>query len=322
MEVSVSTGCSAEVSKTGKVALTAKRLFDTVKSVPPGQISVVMEPNFWAILEADRIRARIAGSRPDDFPALPNVEAPLPITIPAAVLLDMIEKTVFSISTDEARAAFTGSLLSSTEQGRLQMVSTDGHRLSKIEVPLEGVEPASLTPLARGVIVPRKGIAEIRRIVARDSIISLDVRGDDLIIVSEQASLAIRLIPGRFPNFAKVIPNDLDHHMRVSRDALLSSLKRAGYYTAKTGNTRLTLSDGVLEIYAFDLDAGEFNERIPCEYVGEGVTAGFNYRYLLEVLNVIEADEVLVDLIDTESPTVIRDPARDEVLYIVMPMQL
>src|SRR5690606_562930 len=133
---------------------------------------------------------------------------------------------------------------------------------------------------------------------------------------------AVRLIPGRFPNFAQVIPQKLDHQVTVSRDMLTQALKRASYYTAKTGNTRISLSDGTLEVYALAPEAGERNEPIPCSYGGSGVSAGFNYRYLLDVLGVIEGDDVVLELIDTESPTVIRDPGRAEALFIVMPMQL
>lgn len=323
LDVSISTGTSADVAEPGRVALTAKRLFDTVKSVPPGPLSIETEANHWAVLDADRVHARIAGSHPEEFPQLPTIDEELPVSIPSDSLLQMIERTYFSVSTDEARASFTGAYLSLTDSGSLQMVSTDGHRLSKLEVTPEGLDPNTVpAALTNGIIIPRKGLGELRRIVPKDSTVTFGVKGDDLLITNDATSLAVRLIPGRFPNFAQVIPQKLDHRVTVNRDLLTQALKRASYYTAKTGNTRLSLSKGTIEVYAFDPEAGELNEPIPCEYGGKGVSAGFNYKYLLDVLGVIEGDEVIIELIDTESPTVIRDPEREEALFIVMPMQL
>lgn len=327
LDVSISTRCPAEVAAPGRVALSAKRFFDTVKSVPGGALTLATEANHWAVLDASRVHARIAGSHPEEFPQLPAVEdGDLPVQLPAAMLLDMIEKTYFSISTDEARAAFTGAFFRVLEDRTLQMVSTDGHRLSKIDrAPGEGCEIAEIPEgLARGIIVPRKGLGELRRVLDGQGLVRLGVKGDDLLVrTSSGTALAIRLIPGRFPNFANLgLPTELDHRVTVNRTVLTAALKRAGFYTAKTGNTRLTLSEGNLEVHAFDPESGELNEPIPCQYEGSGVSAGYNYRYLLEVLGVIEGDDVIIEVIDTESPTVLRDSKRDDVLFIVMPMQL
>jgi len=323
LEVSISTSCKAEVKEVGQVAITARRLFDTVKSVSAAELVLSTEPNYWTVLDADRVHARIAGSHPEEFPQLSAVDDDLPVSMPAEDLLDMIEKTFFSISTDEARASFTGCFFRLTEQKTLQMVSTDGHRLSKIEIPIKDVDLEKVTDaLAKGVIVPRKGLAELKRVLIADSIVRFGVKGDDLLVANENTQVTLRLIPGRFPNFEQVIPKALEHNVTISRESILAALKRAAFYTAKTGNTRITLSDSTLEIYAFDPEAGELSEPIPCDYSGPGASAGFNYKYLLDVVNVVEGDEFTFEMIDTESPTVIRDLARDDVLYIVMPMQI
>jgi DNA polymerase-3 subunit beta len=171
------------------------------------------------------------------------------------------------------------------------------------------------------VIVPRKGLAEWKRVLPPESVVRVQVRGDDLALSHEHARVTVRLIPGRFPNFSQVVPGSYEHEVRVSRELLSKALKRAGNYTAKTGNTRLTVSEGALEVHAFDHEIGEFKETVPCSYSGAGVSAGYNYRYLIDVLNVIEGDELVIQLVNTESPTVLRDPSRPDALFIVMPMQ-
>lgn len=322
LDVSVSTSCPAEVEEPGRIALAAKRLFDTVKAAPGGDVVLDTEPNHWAKVHSGRMKARMAGNHPDEFPQLPAFDDTEMVDLATSQLLDMIEKTFFSISTDEARASFTGAFLRLGENNKLQMVSTDGHRLSKVEVTPEGLDKKIPESLTRGLIVPRKGLGEIRRIIPAHGVVKLGVKGDDLLLAHDNTRLAIRLIPGRFPNFSQVIPKEAEHKLTVSRDALLAALKRAAFYTAKTGNTRLSLSEGTLEIYAFDPEAGELKEPVPCHYEGSGVSAGYNYRYLLEVLGVIEGEDLILEVLDTESPTVLRDTAREDVLYIVMPMQL
>jgi len=330
LDISVSTSAAANVLEEGRVALAAKRLFDTVKTLPEGRVQLETEPNHWATLNAGRIHARLAGNHPDEYPQLPVFDDSTTLSLPASLLIDMVEKVFFSISTDEARASFMGAFLCSSDDDALQMVSTDGHRLSKIERSLAGSDEDPDTPvhigeipdkLREGLIVPRKGLSELRRVIPADGMVQLRVKGDDLLIEHDSTRLAIRLIPGRFPNFSQVIPKGSEHHIRASRESLLQALRRAAHYTAKTGNTRLSASEDTLEVHAFDPEIGEIREPVRCQYNGPGISAGYNYRYLLEVLNVVEGDDVVIEMINTESPTVIRDPARPDALFIVMPMQ-
>jgi DNA polymerase-3 subunit beta len=323
LEISVSTSCPARVEQGGRLALVAKRLFDTVKSLPSGDVSLTAGANHWANLEAGTVHAKLAGLHPEEFPQLPDFSSASVFDIPAKTLLDMVEKIFFSISTDEARASFTGAFATVSGEGALQMVSTDGHRLSKIEGKLEDEAAAAgaAATLGGGVIIPRKGLAEWRRVMPAESVLKVQVKGDDMALSHEHTRVTVRLIPGRFPNFSQVVPGQCEHEVRVSRELLNKALKRASNYTAKTGNTRLTVSNGALEIHAFDHEIGDFKETVPCSYEGTGISAGYNYRYLIEVLNVIEGDELIIQLVNTESPTVLRDPANPEALFIVMPMQ-
>ena len=322
LDISVSTESKANIEAPGKVAVVAKKLFDTVKMLPAGMLSLEAEPNHWAKLDAGAIKQRLAGNHPDEFPRLPDFEGTGSFELPAEVLLDMVEKIFFSISTDEARPSFMGAFLRLSEDGKLQMVSTDGHRLSKIERTLEHVDMEAIPEgLISGIIVPRKGLNEIRRVIPNEGLVYLSLKGDDLRLSHDVAAVSVRLIPGRFPNFSQVIPKESEHSIHVNREALLSALKRAANYTAKTGNTRFTAEGSMLTVHAFDAEVGEFEEPVPCTYNGSGISAGYNYQYVLDVLKVVEGDELILDIINTESPTVLRDPARPETLYIVMPMQ-
>jgi len=135
--------------------------------------------------------------------------------------------------------------------------------------------------------------------------------------------MSVRLIEGTFPDFTKVLPNESDEKAYLEKETFLKSLKFVSLFaSSKTNNARLTLSQEGLELYASDPDKGEGQKVVPVDYQGDEVKAGYNYRYLLDALNAIEGDTVSLEVIDTVSPTLIRDTNRDELLFVIMPMRL
>jgi DNA polymerase-3 subunit beta len=316
LEISVETSTAeVEVLKRGILAVPAKRLFETVKGLPPGQVRVQVDHTGWAVVEAGGVHARLPTVRAAEMPALPKLDAAPELAVQGEALLTLIEKTFFAVSTDEARATFTGALFSASG-GEWRMVATDGHRLCVASQKQEA--PADLAP----IIVPRLALLELRRWVRRDAVVMLGKQKNDLVALCGDTTLTMRLIEGRFPDFTKVIPKKGEHVARVPRDAIAGALRRAGLYTPKTGNVRLSFADGAVNLHACDPDAGEIEERVACEHAGEGLRAAFNYRYLLDVLDVVDGDEVVIEGSDTDSPTLVRDPAHPEFVFVVMPMQL
>lgn len=320
LDITVSTYCEAQVKKEGELIVAAKRLFNTIKSLPGGSLTVKTKANHWGTIASKPITAMLAGSHPDEYPKPPDIYVgDGGFKISSRLFKEMIGKVLFSVSSDESRASFMGAFMRMSDDGILSLVSTDGHRLSMVsrdpEVPT--VPPEFL----EGVIIPRKGLIEIKRILPNSGDVQISLQDNDIQLSHPIAHLSLRLVPGRFPNFAQIIPEKYDHKASVSTRDLRSALSRAANYVSKTGNTRLTLSEGSLNINAQDPEFGEFNEPVPCEYSGDGVEAGYNYRYILDILQVVDGDTVDLEIIDTESPTVIRDPEQPDELFIVMPMQ-
>ncbi|MGI5828904.1 MAG: DNA polymerase III subunit beta [Bradymonadia bacterium] len=319
LDLAIRSTCDAKVEEEGRIVLGAKRLFETVKSLQSGPLSISLEGN-QAILESGRFKGRLMCSSVDDFPSLPTMNADDNLSIDASVLSNMISKTIFSISTDETRVDFNGAFFVLHKDGRVQMVSTDGHRLSRVENKMNVTNDVP-EALEKGVIIPRKGLIEINRVMEGGEL-KLGIEKERLIVLSPKISLSIQLIPGQFPDFTKVIPKFLDHKALVDRSSFSQVLKRASNYTAKVGTIRLSLSPGQLEIHAFDSEAGEVHDAIECEYDGSGVTVGFNWKYIEEVLRVIDGDRVSIEIIDTDNPSLIRDLDNKKMDFIVMPMQL
>jgi DNA polymerase-3 subunit beta len=326
LDTSVSTSCPCEVLEAGRVTLQAKSLFDIVKKLEAETLTLETEENYWANLTAGDVDCRIVGTHPDDFPQILDASEAEMFPIEPSVLLDMIDKTLFSISTDDARANLTGAFFKVTDEDTLLMVSTDGHRLSKIEVEPEKFTPDDSTPaeLREGIIIPRKGLSELQRIVDEDADdLSFGFVDNNVVFEHGPMTMSVRLIEGTFPDFTKVLPNESDEKAYLDKEEFLGSLKFVSLFaSSKTNNARMTLSDEGLELYASDPDKGEGQKVVPVEYQGDEVKAGYNYRYLLDALNAIEGDTVSLEIIDTVSPTLIRDTNREDLLFVIMPMRL
>jgi DNA polymerase III subunit beta len=326
LDISVSTSCPCEVLQPGKVTLQARGLYDIVKNLESDTLELEVEENHWAKLKAGSVNCRVAGTHAEEFPHILDTSSVQLFPIGTERLLDMIEKTIFSISTDDSRANLTGAFFRVTEDNTLLMVSTDGHRLSKIEVAPDEFDTSSSFPeaLTRGIIIPRKGLSELKRAVDSEGAeLSFGLIDNNIVFISGPMSLSVRLIDGTFPDFTQVLPKESEHRATVEKELFSQSLKFVSLFaSSKTHNVRLSLSSDGLELYASDPDRGEATKVVPVEYAGAPVKAGFNFRYLKDVLGVIEGDAVSVEIIDTLSPTLIRDPDREELLFVVMPMRL
>jgi len=326
LDTSVSTSCAAEVEVPGRVTLQAKRLYDIVKNLEDDEVVLDTEDNFWTNLTSGSVSCRLVGTHPDDFPQILDTRDVTMYPIGTGRLLDMIAKTLFSVSTDDARANLTGAFFRVTEDNDFLMVSTDGHRLSKIEVAPETFDTDAEVPrsLRDGIIIPRKGLSEIKRTIdAKSDDLSFGLVENSIVFKHGAMSLSIRLIEGTFPDFTQVMPKESDKKAVLHKDTLTQSLKFVSLFASqKTHNVRLSLSDEGLELHASDPDKGEGRKMVPAEYDGPAVKAGYNYRYLLDVLGAVDGDEVSLEIIDTLSPTLIRDATRDEMLFVVMPMRL
>lgn len=334
LDISVSTSCQCEVEQGGRVTLQAKGLYDIVNNLEDEFVTIEIEDNYWARLDAGAVSCRIVGTHPDDFPQLLDTSDIKMYPIATDILLDMIEKTLFSVSTDDARPNITGAFLQFTDDNTLLMVSTDGHRLSKIETLPESFDASSVPDaLKKGIIIPRKGLVELKRNVStKDMELSFGVKQNNIIFKQGPMSLSIRLIDGGFPDLDKVLPKDSESKALVAKDAFMSALKFVSLFSSpKTNNVRLTLGvldeDGEtirpeLELHATDPDRGEGRKIIPVQYSGPSVKAGYNYKYIQDVLGVLDGNEVSIEIIDTLSPTLIRDTEREEAIFIVMPMRV
>src|SRR5690606_5573157 len=259
----------------------------------------------------------IVGMPAEDFPDLPALAKVPFVRVRPKQLLEMIEMTAFAVSTDETRFNLNGVFFQPVKGGGVRMVATDGHRLSLVERPIEGD-----FQLGRGVIVPRKGIHELKRLLAEGGSddAELGFAGNSGVFRRPGLTMVMQLINGQFPEYEQVIPRESARTLRLPRVRLIETLRRVSLLSQDQMYTvKFEVGEGTLRVSSQNPDLGEAHEEIPLDADGTPLTIGFNARYVIDVLNVIDAEDAVLELHDDLSPGVIH-PADDKTYTaVVMP---
>jgi DNA polymerase-3 subunit beta len=326
-ELTVVTRASAGVESPGRVTVRAKDLYDVVKGIRSESVNVERADDGLGVLVVGGTRrARLVGMDPAEYPSLPRIEGVTPVKVPTTKLLRVIDRVLPSISTDEGRPNLTGAFTRLQPSGAFSMVSTDGHRLSQAGTRVPGFD-GDPGPLANGIIIPRKGLAELRRTVdTTEPEVEISTKGSSIVFAYGNTRMYVRLIDGTFPNFAQVIPVEKPERRAIAnRSEMLSTIKAVSQFSsAKTNNVRLSVEGDALSFFASS-ETGELDDNVHVQYSGKPVKAGYNYRFLVDVLSVLSCEKVSVEIIDTLSPTILHElegEDGDESLFIVMPMRI
>jgi len=323
MEIGLRAVIPALVKRKGSVTLSARKLYEIAREVTGEEVVLKSVQAGWVEVLAGRSRFRIVSLESKDFPQLPlgaEASAGTAIRVAAGTLREMIDKTLFSVSSDETRFNLSGVFLTSGDGGTLRMVATDGHRLAMIDrrLPDAKIEP--------GVIMPRKGLVEVRKLLddTEDGELTLVVSAKDVRVSTPSVSFFMRLVEGEFPDYHQVIPSASPIRARGNRDDLLAALRRISLLASERSHgVKLHFEHGRLELSASNPEQGEASEDIEVAYDGAPLSIGFNARYLTDVLSVHgEGDVIEIALTDEVGPAVLRASQDPEYTYVVMPMRL
>ncbi|MSP59254.1 MAG: DNA polymerase III subunit beta [Myxococcales bacterium] len=322
LNVTVTAELPAKVEKEGGLTLGAKQLHDIVKQLPGEELSLKRGENHYAEIKAGKVDYRMVGMADRDYPKVPNHREVTFSKVDAGILRDLIAKTFFSISSDETRYHLNGVLFECDGKGdkaRARMVSTDGHRLSKIERPLPGGPE-----IPQGVIIPRKGLMEIRRVLEGVSgEIELGFQQGHAFVRNGRIAVSVKLIEAQFPPFEQVIPKEHDKLCGLDRIAFLEALKRISLMSSdKTWGIKFTLEKGLLRVASDNPDLGDGREELDADYDGPALTVGFNARYFIDVLGEIETQRVRLELGNELDPGVVRPIDGGDYLGVIMPMRI
>ncbi len=307
------------VGSAGGLTVSAKALHDIVANVPGDEVSIKKVENHWAEIRSKKFNCRIVGIPDRDFPKVPDARDAAFVELDAGALLGMIRATQHSICKDETRFHLNGILFESNGK-TARMVSTDGHRLSKADRTMAG------PMLSPGVIVPRGGVVELRKLLDGAKAIEVAVDGKFLFARRDQATLAIKLIDAQFPPYEQVIPKSHTRRLVVERELLMHAVKRAALMASDTRGLKFSMTDGALEVSSEHPDRGQVCETVDCETSGAPIAIGVSPKYTLDLVNVLEdVDEgaIAIELNGELDPIVLRSVANpDAFVGVVMPMRI
>jgi len=328
--LAISGKIGAEVQKPGSVAVPAKDLFERIKMMPDGPVHIATADNAATTLKATGSARRytLRGMPGDDFPPLPVAAEGAPaLALEVSVLQELIAKTHFSISTDETRAHLNSALFE-WDGDVVRMVTTDGHRLSKMEVKVSGRQ-ASAT-----MLIPLKAIHELRRLCdemlgepVKDGAkaqVQITQSGSSAFFVGGGTTFSVKLIDAQFPPYAQVIPQNSEKKVRVPRGPFADALRAVSIAASeRTGGVKLGIGAGTMRITSESPESGDGFDEVPIEYGGAAITIGFNAKYFLDVLGALgDEDDVLLGLSGELDPAVLRPGGERNFLAVVMPMRI
>jgi DNA polymerase III subunit beta len=324
LEVGMRASYPATVFNPGRITVSAKKLFEIIKELPEKEVSFKSKENCWIEIKCGKSIFNIVGLSAEEFPAFPKGDNTNFLSISTVLLKEMIEKTSFAQSSDESKYNLAGIFFNSVqknEKNYLKMVATDGHRLSLIE---KEIDRDHLDSLKNGVIFPRKGLAELKKIIDETSEnIDIGFIDNSAIIKKDQIVIIMRLVDGDFPDYNRVIPKDNTNIAIVKRDIFLHALRRMSILSSeKSRGVKVVLKEGLLELSSSNPEFGEARENMEMQYTGPELSIGFNARYLLDVLNTQESDFIKISIKDNLAPGLITTTLDDGYLAVVMPMRL
>ena len=318
-EIGLRVPLSAKVERTGTAVLPARLFQDVARALSADTLTLELRATEQDVeLICGPATFHLRTLRSEDFPALPSPSLENRIALPTAAFVQTISQVARSASRDETRPVLTGILMSASGQ-QLRMVATDSYRLSVKETTLESSLQSALE-----ANVPARALQELARIAQQDTAESLAVSVSESQVVFELGDVVLssRLIDGQFPNYRQLLPESVEHELRLSSAELGDVVRRISLLAQKNTPLRLSFAEGELTISAQTPDVGEASEAIPVPFSGEPLQIGFNPEFLRDGLESVETDELVLKLISPLRPGLIESPEAGDFVYLIMPIRL
>lgn len=320
-EISLISDYDAEVAEKGEITLSAKKLYEMVREIQGETIHFTRNNNVVK-LSCQRAVYKIPGLPADDFPMVADDKDINFYNVQGVVLKDLINKTAFAMATDEMRKNLNGVLLEAAAEGEsnfFRMVATDGHRLALAKGEISDL----FQELSKGIIIPRKGLMEIRKVIDENEIVGVGLHKNVLVIKTENTVLKVSLVDGDYPDYKRVIPTERGIGVNLDKESFLHALRRMNVVSSERySGVILSFSKGKMVLSSTNLDVGEAMEEIDIAYNGDDIDVGFNVNYLIDAISVINGDNILFEVGQGLKPSLIKPSDGENFLCIVMPLKI
>lgn len=320
MDIVVTTAFEADVKNGGATTVPAQMFFDIVRKIPDlAKIMISQESQSILQIKSGKSKYSLPCIEASEFPSLSEGELGREIEVDAEKLAKMIDKTRFAISNDETRYYLNGLFLQSIKKDagfELRCVATDGHRLALSYLSSENLNAEF------GVILPKKSVAEIRRIIDGSKKVKISVSRVKIKVIAEQATIVSKLIDGEFPDYDKVLPKNNNQTALVSKKSFFDCVDRVSTVaTDKHRSLKMSVENGKINLQVSTNDGSFAYEELDITYSGDKIETGFNSRYLLDVIGQIDKEEMIMKLKDGFSPVLLE--AKDmHAIFVIMPVRI
>ena len=326
LEVGLRLFVPAEINDEGSLTLPSKKIFEIVRESGSESITIEETENSWVIIKAGLSTYNLAGIASDEFPEFPEYEDDNFISFESYIFLELIEKVIYSIANEQENIYSLTSVLFEKEKiddtYYLKMVSSDGHRLSIMKKDVAAdLEQLHLNDVT---LIPKKGIQEWKKFCEGRDKIEISFEQNQLVIRDDQAVMIIRLKHGEFPQYSAIIDAiQLTNCLKINRIPFLESLKRINLFTEDIFHTiQLKIENNKMILSSQNADLGNAKDEQTISYSGEPLTLGFNCRYFIETLQVMECETVEAYINSNSSPCLMKSEEDKGFISIIMPMQL
>jgi DNA polymerase-3 subunit beta len=321
LEVSISISVGAQVEKEGEITVPSRVFSDLVSNLPSGQISLQAEKEQLKV-STQGFSSSVSGMNSSDFPSVPKILGKKAIKFSKEDLIDALSQVSFAASIDETRPILTGVLFI-FERGSLTLVATDGFRLSQKKIFLKGVKGG------RKIILPKNALNEVSRLSGDTEELSFSFKDKDSQVVFglSNAVLSSRILEGEFPSFEKIIPKDSNYKVNLDREELLRAVKLAAVFARDSANiVGVSLKKDSIEISAESANTGQQKTQVDAKVEGDigkkGFEINFNYRFLEDLLNALEGEEIQIEFSNPNAPGVFTDSKDKNFLHLIMPVRI
>jgi DNA polymerase III subunit beta len=325
LDIEIVESIPSDVLRNGAATAPAHMLYDIVRKMPEGtqvQLEMLSGDSGRLAVSAGSVRFELACLPQEDFPQMSAGALPHRFRLSASDLIALIEKTRFAISTEETRFYLNGIYLHAVKDAKppnLRAVATDGHRLARYELDLP--DGAADIP---GIIVPRKTVAELRRLLEdAEGAVEIGLSDTKMQFVFDAVELTSKLIDGSFPDYQRVIPSANDKVLTLDAKDFFQAVDRVSTISAdRTRAVKLNLDNDRVTLSVVNPESGTATEELGANYHADPIEIGFNARYLLDISGQIAGKDVRFLLADAGSPTLIEDAEDKRTLYVLMPMRV
>ncbi|QQS45339.1 MAG: DNA polymerase III subunit beta [Acidobacteriota bacterium] len=318
LDVSITTGCEAEIRAEGSICIQARKLLEIVRALPEADVEIKSGDKDQVTILCERSKFKMPGVGTDNFPNLPEFSDTF-TSLPADLVRTFINRTSFAITSAESRYILNGAKFEITPES-IRMIATDGHRLSFIE------KQAGFGDEKMEFLIPKKTLAELGRLCAEtEEPVEFGSDSNHLFFKVGRRLLTSRTLSGQFPNYDQVMPKENNQHITIESDRVASAVRRVSLMADERSHAiKFEISEGKIHITSNAADVGEAGETLSVDFAGPEFNVGFNAQYLLDFFSVVQDNEVIFDFKDGASQVQMRP--KNEVdynfKYIVMPMRL